>query len=168
MSKSVKSLIMKDMARQFGTVEEAVFIDISRLDGVSNNRMRTGSNKQSIRLLATPFNLAKRVLCDLGWKIEGPLAGPTTIAWGPDIVSLAKQAVKWEKEFPGSLLKGGYVAGQSINADEVKILSESPSKEELIAIIVGGLLAASTCAVGAVNAQAVALAGQVKQISGRI
>jgi large subunit ribosomal protein L10 len=165
MSKSVKSLLMKDLTDQLRSVEEVVFVDISKLDGVSSNRMRVASGKQSIRLLGTPFKLAKRVLSDLGWKLEKQRGGPTTIVWGPDVVGLAKQAIKWEKEFPGSVVKGAYVGGQVISADEVKILSESPSKEELIARILGGLLAASTSALSAINSQGSALASQVKQIS---
>jgi len=83
----------------------------------------------------------------------------------PDIVGLAKQAIKWEKEFPGTVVKGGYVGGQTVTPDEVKVLSESPSKEELIAKIIGGLMSAATAAIGAINAPASNLASQIKQLS---
>lgn len=39
-------------------------------------------------------------------------------------------ALKWEKGIPGVVVKGGYVGGQVVTADEVKVLSESPSKKE--------------------------------------
>ena len=165
MSKAVKSLMMKDLSDQLHGVSEVVFVDISKLDGVSNNRLRVASRKQSISLLGTPFKLAKRVLVDLGWKLEKQTGGPTTIIWGPDVVGLAKQAIKWEKDYPGAVVKGGYVGGQVVTPGEVKILSESPSKEELIARIIGGLLSASTAALSAINSQGSALASQVKQIS---
>lgn len=165
MSKSVKSLLMKDLTEQLRSVNEVVFVDISKLDGVSCNKMRVASGKHSIRLLGTPFKLAKRVLSDLGWKLEKQRGGATTIVWGPDVVGLAKQAIKWEKEYPGSVVKGAYIGGQVITAGEVKILSESPSKEELIARILGGLLATSTAALSAINSQGTVLASQVKEIS---
>ena len=66
MSKAVKSLMMKDLSDQLHGISEVVFVDISKLDGVSNNRLRVASRKQSISLLGTPFKLAKRVLSDLG------------------------------------------------------------------------------------------------------
>ncbi len=165
MSKAVKSLMMKDLSDQLQGVSEVVFVDISKLDGVSNNRLRIASRKQSISLLGTPFKLAKRVLLDLGWKLERQAGGPTTIVWGPDVVGLAKQTIKWQKDFPGTVIKGGYVGGQVVTPEDVKVLSESPSKEELIGRIVGGLMSASTAALSAINAPGSALASQVKQLS---
>src|SRR5439155_3377824 len=76
MSKAVKSLMMKDLSDQLRGVSEVVFVDISKLDGVANNRLRIASRKQSISLLGTPFKLARRVLLDLGWKLERQAGGP--------------------------------------------------------------------------------------------
>lgn len=165
MSKAVKSLMMKDLSEQLRGAADVVFVDISKLDGVSNNRLRAASRKQSIEVLATKFSLARRTLLDMGWKIDGVTGGPTTITWGPDVVGLAKQAVKWEKEFPGTVVKGGYVGGQTVTPEEVKVLSECPSKEELIARIIGGLMSAGTAALSAINAPGSNLASQIKQIS---
>lgn len=165
MSKAVKSLMMKDLSDQLRSASDAVFVDISKLDGTSNNKLRAASKKQSIQMLAAKFSLARRTLLDMGWKVDGVRGGPTTIAWGPDVVGLAKQAIKWEKDFPGAVVKGGYVGGQAISSEEVKVLSESPSKEELIAKIIGGLMSAATAAVGAITAPASNFASQIKQIS---
>lgn len=165
MSKAVKSLMMKDLSDQLRGAADVVFVDISKLDGVSNNRLRAASRKQSIQILATKFSLARRTLLDMGWKVDGVSAGPTTIAWGPDVVGLAKQAIKWEKEFPGTVVKGGYVDGQSVTSQDVKVLSESPSKEELVSRIIGSLMSAGTAALAAINAQGSNLASQIKQIS---
>lgn len=165
MSKAIKSLMMQSLAGELRGVSDVVFVDISKLDGVSNNRLRVASKKQSIQLLASKFTLIRRSLCNMGWGVEGATGGPTAVVWGPDVIGLAKQAIKWEKEFPGTVVKGGYIGGQAISPEDVKVLSESPSKEELIAKVVGGLLSASTAALGAITSQASALASQVKQIS---
>lgn len=167
MSKAVKSMMMKDLSDQLQGVSDVLFVDISKLDGVSNNKLRANSRQQSIQLLAAKFSLARRTLLDMGWKIEGATAGPTTIAWGSDVVGLAKQAIKWEKEFPGTTVKGGYIGGQVVSSVDVKVLSESPSKEELVARIIGGLMSASTAALSAINSPASNLASQIKQISER-
>lgn len=165
MSKAVKTLMMQDLAEQFRNVSDVVFVDISKLDGVSNNKLRNASRQQSIELLAAKFSLARRTLLNLGWKLENAQGGSTTIAWGPDVVGLAKQAIKWEQEFPGTVVRGGYVGGQTVTPEEVKVLSESPSKEELISRIIGGLMSASTAALSAINAPGSNLASQIKQIS---
>lgn len=165
MSKAVKSLMMNDLSGQLQGVSDVLFVDISKLDGVSNNKLRESSRQHSIRLLAAKFSLARRVLLDMGWRIESATAGPTTIAWGADVVGLAKQAIKWEKEFPGAAVRGGYVGGQVVTSADVKVLSESPSKEELIAKIIGGLMSASTAALSAINSPVSSLASQIMQIS---
>jgi len=82
MSKAVKSLMMKDLSDQLRKVSDVVFVDISKLDGVSNNRLRAASRTQSIGVLAAKFSLARRTLLDMGWKIDGVTGGPTTIAPG--------------------------------------------------------------------------------------
>lgn len=165
MSKAVKSLMMKEFGERFQGVEDVVFVDISRLDGVSNCRLRAASRSQSIKMLAAKFSLARRTLLNMGWRVENVFGGATTIAWGPDVVRLAKHAIKWEKEFPGTLVKGGYVGGEVVGADDVKVLSDCPSKEELIGRILNGLLSAGTLAIGAVNAPGSILASQIIQIS---
>ena len=167
MSKPVKNLMMKGLTDHFSGATDVLFIDISKLDGVSNNRLRANSRRQSIQMLAAKFSLARRVLINLGWKVENVVGGPTTIAWGPDIVGLAKQVVKWEKEFPGTYVKGGYVGNQVVTPQDVKVLSECPSKEELIGRILGGLMAVGTSALGAINSPGLSLASQIKQISER-
>lgn len=168
MSKVVKSLMMKDLSGQLQGISEAVFVDISKLDGVSNNRLRILSQKDSVNLLGTRISLARRVLSNLGWNLgDGQVVGSTTIVWGPDCVQLSRLALKWEKDFPGVVVKGGYVGGQVVSSADVKVLSESPSKEELIGRIVGSLLQACTAALSAINSQGSALASQVTQLSER-
>lgn len=48
----------------------------------------------------------------MGWKVDAVSGGPTTIVWGPDVVGLAKQAIKWAKEFPGTVVKGDMLAAR--------------------------------------------------------
>ena len=165
MSKAIKSLMMKDLTDQLSGVSDVVFVDLSKLDGVSNNRLRVNSRKESLQLMSAKFSLARRTLLNLGWKVENITGGPMTMVWGSDVVGLAKQAMKWEKEFPGASVKGAYVGGEAITSDGVKVLSECPSKEELLAKIIGGLMSACTAALSAINSQGSALASQVKQIS---
>jgi large subunit ribosomal protein L10 len=165
MSKAIKSLIVKEVTQRLSKVSEAVFVDLSKLDGVSSNRLRMDSRKRSIKLLGGKSSLTHRSLRDLGWNVDSLGPGPTTIATGPDVVGLAKQAIVWEKDYPGAVIKGAYVGGQVVSPSDVKVLSESPSKEESIARILGGLMAAATAALSAINAQGANLASQIKQIS---
>ena len=165
MSKVVKSLMLKDLSDKLQGVTEAFFVDISKLDGIANNRLRVACRQRAISMLFTRYTFAKRVLNDRGWHLgDGQLGGATTLAWGSDVVRLAREALRWEKEFPGTVVKGGYLGGQIITPEEVKVLSETPSKEELLGRMVAGLSQASYAAIGAINAPAAALASQIQQL----
>ena len=54
MSKAVKSLMMKDLSDQLQGVSEVVFVDISKLDGVSNNRLRIASGPEEMWRSSSP------------------------------------------------------------------------------------------------------------------
>ncbi len=168
MSKVVKSLMLKDLSDKLQDVTEAFFVDISKLDGIANNRLRAACRQQSISILFTRYTLAKCVLNDRGWRLgDSQVSGATTLAWGSDVVRLAREALRWETAFPGAIVKGGYLGGQIITLEDVKVLSQIPSKEELLGRIVAGLSHVSCAPIGAINAPAAALASQIQQLSER-
>ncbi|MBM3451274.1 MAG: 50S ribosomal protein L10, partial [Armatimonadetes bacterium] len=68
------------------------------------------------------------------------LTGPTAIAIGfEDPVAPAKAIQDFIRQFRKLEVKGGYVEGRTIDADGVKALADLPSREALIASVVGGI-----------------------------
>ena len=70
--------------------------------------------------------------------LEPMLEGPTAVAFiVGDPVAAAKKVVEAAKKFPSLILKGGYMDGQVLSADEAKGLADLESREVMLSKIAG-------------------------------
>jgi len=70
--------------------------------------------------------------------LEALLEGPTAVAFvSGDPVAAAKKVVDAAKKFPALILKGGYMEGKVLSADEAKGLADLDSKEVMLSKIAG-------------------------------
>ena len=73
-------------------------------------------------------------------EIEPLLEGPTAVAFvSGDPVAAAKRVVDAAKRFPTLVLKGGYMDGRVLSADEAKALADLESREAMLSKIAGML-----------------------------
>ena len=98
----------------------------------------------------------------LGERIEGQMALVLTDA---DVSEISKILVKFAKDYEGFVLKGGVLDGAILSADEVRTLSDLPSREVLLAKLLGTLSAPITRFAGALNAKTRDFASILKQKS---
>jgi len=77
--------------------------------------------------------------------LDDVLEGPTAVAFGyADPVAPAKILVDFIEDTKKTSLKGGVLAGKAMSEAEIKNLASLPSKEELIAKMLGSLNAPIT------------------------
>ena len=70
--------------------------------------------------------------------LEPMLEGPTAVAFiAGDPVAAAKKVVEAAKKFPPLILKGGYMDGKVLSADEAKGLADLESREVMLSKIAG-------------------------------
>lgn len=105
------------------------------------------------------YVVLKNTLAKIAFKdtvlegVEEYLKGPTAIAFGfEDQVSPAKVLTKFIKDKKKTEIRGGILDGKLLNPDEVKDLSNLPSKEELYAKILGSLNSPASGIVYSINA----------------
>ena len=167
MSKYVKNLLVDTIRDRIGEVRDLLVIDSSRLDGDTSNRLRLELRGKSFTALTVRNSLAKRALNDLGISsLDSFLNGPTTLIWGgEDIVALSKEIARWAKEIDSLDIRGGTTEGTTLSAGDVKELSKSPGREELIGQIVGMALSPGAQLAALVLAPGGVLAGQLKTLS---
>lgn len=73
-------------------------------------------------------------------ELESLLEGPTAVAFiAGDPVAAAKKVVEAAKKFPALILKGGYMDGRVLSADEAKGLADLESREVMLSKIAGML-----------------------------
>ena len=70
--------------------------------------------------------------------IESMLDGPTAVAFvAGDPVAAAKKVVDAAKRFPTLILKGGYMDGRVLSADEAKALADLEPREVMLSKVAG-------------------------------
>jgi large subunit ribosomal protein L10 len=167
MSKVIKGMMMDEIRQSVGECRDVLVIDMSKLDGVTDNKFRLEMQKKGLNLLQVKNSLAKRALADIGFTaLEKSLLGPSTLVWGADdIVSLSKEITKWLKDIKKLEIKGGSAGGEAIDAAGVESLSKSPGRLELLSIISGQILAPGAKLSSQLLGIGGKLASQVKQIA---
>ena len=71
-------------------------------------------------------------------ELESLLEGPTAVAFiAGDPVAAAKKVVEAAKKFPTLILKGGYMDGKILSADEAKGLADLEPREVMLSKIAG-------------------------------
>jgi large subunit ribosomal protein L10 len=95
----------------------------------------------SSRYRVVKNRLALRVLRETPLKdLAGHFKGPTAIAYSAkDPAALAKALDEFIKDHQGLQIKAGYVDGRVIGAGDIKALADLPSREILVARLIGVL-----------------------------
>jgi large subunit ribosomal protein L10 len=82
--------------------------------------------------------LMRRAAADASIELESLLQGPTAVAFiAGDPVAAAKKVVDAAKRFPALILKGGFMEGRVLSADEAKALADLDSREVMLSKIAG-------------------------------
>ena len=91
------------------------------------------------RFAVVKNTLMQRAAADASIEdLEALLEGPTAVAFVTgDPVAAAKKVVDAAKKFPALILKGGYMEGKVLSADEAKGLADLDSKEVMLSKIAG-------------------------------
>jgi large subunit ribosomal protein L10 len=167
MSKVVKGLMMDEIRQQLGECRDMLVLNTSKLDGVTDNKLRLALQKKGIQILQVKNSLARRALADSGViSLDHVLSGPSTLVWGgEDIVSLSKEIAQWVKQLKNLEVKGGSADGQAIDAAGYESLSKSPGRQELLSQIAGLILSPGARLAAALLGAGGKLAGQVKTLA---
>jgi large subunit ribosomal protein L10 len=98
----------------------------------------------SLREVETTFAVVKNTLMQLATEEAGVqqlkefLSGPSAVAFiNGDPVAAAKRIAAVSKRFPALDVKGGWMDGQMLSADEAKALAELESREVMLSKIAG-------------------------------
>jgi len=82
--------------------------------------------------------LMQRAAAEAGLELTELLSGPSAVAFvDGDAVSAAKKIKAATKQFPTLVLKGGYMEGQVLSADEANRLADLESREVMLSKVAG-------------------------------
>ena len=168
MSKYVKDLQMQSLKRMFGGVQDLILANVIGLDSKTSYELRVALRQKGINLQVVPNNLARKVFKETGLgDMEGMLSGSSAVIWGgTGIVELAREISNFAKKIEKLELKGVAMGGQTMaGADQVKMVSNLPSRQELLGQIVGQIMAPVSAIINLANGPGSLLVSQLKTIA---
>ncbi len=100
--------------------------------------LRRALREADASLAVVKNTLMQRAAAEAGLELTELLSGPSAVAFvDGDAVSAAKKIKAATKQFPTLVLKGGYMEGQVLSADEANRLADLESREVMLSKIAG-------------------------------
>lgn len=143
-TKAKKEEVLKDLEEKLGRAEAVYFADYR---GLSVKDM--GKLRGKLREEGYDFRIAKKTLMQLSLKNQNMPEAPAEVMQGPvgaafsydGIVSAVKALHEFSKENDNLKILGGLVEGKFITQAEAVELAKMPTREELLAKLVGSMKA---------------------------
>ncbi|NLI60274.1 MAG: 50S ribosomal protein L10 [Clostridiales bacterium] len=154
-----KAQIVEELKDRFSKASSAILVDYKGLNVQEATELRNNFRQANVDYKVYKNTLTEIAAKEIGIEEIIPfLEGPTAIAFSDDDpVSPAKILTEAIKKYKKMEFKVGVVDGKVIDVDEIKDLAELPSREELIAKMLGSMNAPITNLVGVLSGPARAL-----------
>lgn len=140
-NKENKKQLVAELASQLKEAKSLVFVDYRGITASEETIMRRNFRNEGVTYRVCKNTLFKRALNEIGVNDfdEKLLEGTTAIVFGNDEVAPARLFCKSAKDFNKMEVKFGLVDGKIMNKAEIEALAKVPSKEVLIAMLLGTL-----------------------------
>lgn len=145
-----------DVAEIKERIEKSQVVIMSKYIGINAAQatsLRSKLRGGNVEYKVYKNTLGKRALDELGLGAAAEyLQGPTAWAFCEDPVSPAKVLKEFNKDVPLVEMNGGILDGKAVSKSQLEALADLPSREQLIAQVVGVLAAPMRNAVGVLSA----------------
>ena len=167
MSKLIKGLVQKEIAKRLGDVDGVAVINPRGIDAMKNNQIRRRLRAKGVRMTVVKNTLAKRAVGDGKLKgFDALLDGPSAVIYGEASISTIARLVLEEKKTDVKIeLRGIFFDGEVYVGDKgVEQVSKLPTREEAIGQVVALILAPGSKLAGTLKGQAGKVAALIKAI----
>lgn len=134
--------LVAELSQKVADAKSIVFAEYHGLDANQISDLRKQLRESGSEMTVAKNTLVKLALKENGHngELEKELEGPVATFFGnEDAIAPIKILSDFAKNFELPKIKIGLVDGKVTNASELEVLSNLPSREELLARIVGGL-----------------------------
>jgi large subunit ribosomal protein L10 len=169
MPNRVNKLLVKEYQARFKGVADLVLIGYEGLEVNAQCQMRDAFADKGVSFCFVKNRLVNIAFKELGLsEVKSLCFGQTAFVYGKDPVAIARQLADFSKTSDKLKIHGALVENTLIDAEGVKALAKSPTKEELKAQIVGQALAPGRNIAAAITSPASNIAGAVRSLIGRL
>ena len=166
MDRAQKSAVVEELDKAFAESGSVVVCHYAGLTVAQMSDLRIKMRAAGGQVRVAKNRLAKIALegkpCE---GLKAHLTGQTVLAYAEDPVAPAKVIEEYAKKNDKLVIIGGAMGATVLDAEGVMALAKMPSREEVLASIVGSLLAPASNLINAITAPATNIAGVLKTIT---
>ena len=138
LNKSEKQTVVTDVAAQAARSQTLALAEYRGLTVAHLDVLRKQARDKGVYLHVLKNTLARRAVAGTPFEVASEsMVGPLIYGFSEDAVAAAKVLSDFAKGNDKLIVKGGAYAGKALNADGVKSLAAIPSKEVLLAQLLG-------------------------------
>ncbi len=136
-----KKAVVAELIEKLKSAQAGVIVDYRGLTVEEDTKLRTKLREAGVEYKVIKNTLTRFAIKELGYDaMDEALNGPSSLAISEtDPVAPAKVISDFAKTNENLTIKAGFLDGKVISLDEIKTLANTPSKEVLIAKIMGSL-----------------------------
>lgn len=173
MIKAEKALVIEELKEKFDNSMFFYIADSSELTVEAINKFRRSCFEKDIEVRVVKNSLVKKALADNAEEknytpLFDVLAGPTTLLFSDVSNAPAKVIKEFRKDNEKPVLKAAYIdSGIYLGDDQIEVLSNLKSKDELLGEIIGLLQSPAQNVISALKSGGSTIAGLVKALEER-
>ena len=137
-----KKQVVEDVSAVVGNAQAAVIAEYRGLTVEQMKVLRREAHDNNVYLRVVKNTLLRRAVQDTDFScLDEHLVGPLAFAASEDPVAVAKVLNKYAKEYDAFEIKAGSMSGSLLSEGDIKALAQLPSREELLAKLMGTMQA---------------------------
>ena len=137
-----KQAVVSEIAAQLGKAQAVIVAEYRGLDVGAVTDLRVKARQSGVYLRVLKNTLARRAVKGTPFeKLSDQMAGPLMYGIAQDPVAGAKVLAAFAKDNELFVIKGGAMSNALMSAKDIKTLATMPSREELLAMLVGTMQA---------------------------
>lgn len=141
MERTEKAQIIDQLRDSVGRAKAAFVTEYQGITAVEMDEFRKDLREADIDFKVVRNTLANRAIEGTGCAgFKEHLNGPVALVFGyDDAATTAKKLVEFAKEQPKLKLRAGVIGDDTLSLNEIKALAELPSKDVMLAKIIGSM-----------------------------
>ncbi|WP_428502917.1 50S ribosomal protein L10 [Roseateles sp.] len=138
LNRNEKAAVVTDVAAQAAKSQTLALAEYRGLTVEALNKLRVEARAKGVYLHVLKNTLARRAVAGTPFEAASEsMVGPLIYGFSEDAVAAAKVIADFAKTNDKLIIKGGAYGGKALDANGVKALASVPSKEVLLAQLLG-------------------------------
>jgi large subunit ribosomal protein L10 len=142
LNRSEKAVVIEEVAARVAAAKAIVVAEYRGLEVGQITSLRKQARQNGVYLRVLKNTLARRAVANTPFEVlSDKMVGPLIYGMSADPVAVAKVLSNFARDNEKLVVKGGALPNSSMDANGVKALATLPSREELLAKLLGTMQA---------------------------